>query len=206
MDSRKPHADVLKDFVKEVFFPGMVIVEIGCGNSTLGTGASLARDGNWKYYSIDNDASRMDIVSRQFEQVPYLQGRVEFIIDDSIRGLQRVVDELDRIDLLFSDGMGNALRCFREFAMVEHLLTHDGAMVLIDNAVLSHSYNPLGRKGRVLVPYLESHPRWEVEDHPDWGDFMILATRRNDGQNHAPEEFGIHPEDWELTLAEEIKR
>ena len=61
----------------------------------------------------------------------------------------------------------------------------------------------LARKGRVLVPYLESHPRWDVEPHPDWGDFMVMATRRNDGQC-MPEAYGMDSEDWDGSLGSEI--
>lgn len=205
MTERKPHGQVLADLLRANFFPGMVVVEIGCGASTLGIREALPSDQHWEFYCVDIDQQKLGEIERAFDPRAASKSRAEFFGEDSIRAIPKILNRCSRIDLLFLDGMGNALRCFREFAQLEGHVAHDGAMVLIDNAVRAHEYNILARKGRVLVPYLEAHPRWQVEARPDWGDLMIMATRRNDSRNYMPEQFGMHSEDWPDTLASELK-
>ncbi len=172
------HGDLIEQLLEQRLaeFPeNPVFVESGGGVSTL----SLAKTGkalNAKVYSLDYNADKVDdLKSRSGELV----SNVEYMIDDSLKSLAKIVERHAQIDFLFLDSAASAMHTFREFQIAEPILK-PGACLLVDNAALpqeKHLLSPV-RKGKILVPYLLASPYWEVTAHPGAGDSMISAVMR----------------------------
>ncbi len=172
------HGDLIERLLEQHLteFPeNPVFVESGGGVSTL----SLAKTGkklNAKVYSLDYNADKVDDLKARSGT---LLSNVEYMIDDSLNSLAKIVKRQERIDFLFLDSAASAMHTFHEFQISEPRLKA-GACLLVDNAALPCVKNLLSpvRKGKILVPYLLASPYWEVTSHPEAGDSMISAVMR----------------------------
>lgn len=170
------HADLITKLISAQagdFDRAPVLVETGCGLSTVALASESARLGG-TVYSCDYSSEKADaLLLRAGEEV----SNIHFEFGDSLESLLRIRERHPRIDFLFLDSAASAMHTFREFMTVEDRL-EAGACLLIDNAALPNETRVLGpvRKGKIIVPYLLASPYWEVTAYPTAGDSMVAAV------------------------------
>ncbi len=151
----------------------LVLVETGCGGSTLAL-VEVARRTGARVYSCDHDAKRLDALR---ECANDDLAEVEFLAGDSLEGLATVVARHGRIDFALLDSAPSATHTLREFLTLEPRFG-PGSRILVDDAALPGARLLLSpcRKGKLLVPYLLASPFWTVSAHPRAGDSMVSAV------------------------------
>lgn len=174
---RETHGALLERLLAEhghTLGPRPVMVETGCGVSTPAFARAVARLGG-RLYSLDVSEEKVAALRRDAGSA--LAG-TEFLIGDSLAGLQRIVALHQRVHFVLLDSAPSAMHTFREFLVLEPHLG-PGSWVVIDNAALPGRRRTLSpaRKGRVLVPYLQASSLWEVFEYPNSGDSMVAARR-----------------------------
>ena len=143
--------------------PNLVLVETGCGRSTLYL-AESGRALNATVYSCDMNAKKIAALKQQAGD---RLANVIFMTGDSHDLLKQITRRHPQIDFVFLDAAASAMHTFQEFQIIEPFLKA-GASLLIDNAALPDTRAMLSpcRKGKIIVPYLLASAWWEVTGHP----------------------------------------
>jgi SAM-dependent methyltransferase len=154
--------------------PNPVLVETGCGRSTLYL-AESGRALNATVYSCDMNAKKVAALKQRAGD---RLKNVIFMVGDSHDSLKQITGRHPQLDFVFLDAAASAMHTFQEFQIIEPFLK-PGASLLIDNAALPNTRVMLSpcRKGKIIVPYLLASAWWEVTGHPTAGDSMVSAVR-----------------------------
>jgi len=171
------HAELIRDLLADeqpVRGQRLVLVETGCGHSTLAL-LEVARRTGACVYSCDIDP---DKIERLRDSTRDAEAEVNFLVGDSLSSLARIVARHGRIDFASLDSAPSATHTLREFLTLEPRFG-PGSRVLIDDAALPGARLLLSpcRKGKLVVPYLLASPFWTVKAHPRAGDSMVSAVQ-----------------------------
>jgi predicted O-methyltransferase YrrM len=151
----------------------VVLVETGCGLSTLALAEVAERVGG-HVYSCELDPRRIQALRTASAGV---LERVHFLEGDSRESLARIAARHESIDFALFDSAPSATQILHEFQALERRLL-PGSRVLIDEAALPGARLLLGpcRKGKLLVPYLLASPVWRVTAFPRASNSMVSAV------------------------------
>ncbi|HTO55836.1 MAG TPA: class I SAM-dependent methyltransferase [Myxococcota bacterium] len=151
----------------------VVLVETGCGLSTLALAEVAERVGGY-VYSCELDPRRIDALR---SNAPDALERVHFVAGDSLASLERIAARHEAIDFALFDSAPSATHILHEFQALERRL-NPGARILIDEAALPGARLLLGpcRKGKLVVPYLLASPVWRVSAFPRASNSMVSAV------------------------------
>ena len=176
---QKTHGELIEELISasiDIHHGKKIFVETGCGVSTISLG-KCGSEGDVTIYTCDINSEKADELKEL--SGPSI-GNVQFRIGSSLDSLESIAQNHDTIDFLFLDSAASAMYTFQEFMTVEKCLK-TGSVLLIDNAAIpgeKHLLSPV-RKGKILVPYLLASRYWEVQGHPDAGDSMVSAIKRD---------------------------
>lgn len=166
----------------------LVLVETGCGLSTLAL-AAVARRTGALLYSCDLNQDKLDELRARTGDA---LSEVCFLVGDSLSSLAQIAARHPRVDFALLDSAPSATHTLREFLLLEPRFG-PGSRVLIDNAALPGARLLLSpcRKGKLVVPYLLASPFWSVTAHPRAGDSMVSGVldaigARSEGEYEDP--------------------